>query len=72
MQPHDQAALDLYQANIRRLSKDAMESLMDSFFNFPTREEYDRTLSRVSEQMSCVITNSEFSSPLSAASSSGF
>jgi hypothetical protein len=48
MQPQDEAALALFQAN--RKSPE-MESLLDAFFNFPTREEYDRTLDKMREAL---------------------
>jgi hypothetical protein len=58
-------ALSLFQAN--RKSPE-IEALLDAFFSFPTREEYDRTLSRVSECMSCPeTTGSRFQSPSSGA-----
>ena len=60
MLPRDEAALALYQAN---RNSPEIEALMDQFFGFPTQDQYDRTLSRVSEAMSCPeITGSPSSS----------
>jgi hypothetical protein len=53
MQPRDEQALALWQA--QRHSPE-IESLLDAFFGYPTQDQYDRTLSRVSEAMSCPET----------------
>jgi hypothetical protein len=47
-----------------------MAALMKACITRPTQEQYDRTLSRVSEEMECVssISISESSPPLSGAS----
>jgi hypothetical protein len=47
------AGLALWQA--RRHSPE-IESLLDAFFGYPTQDQYDRTLSRVSEEMGCPET----------------
>jgi hypothetical protein len=61
MQPRDEQALAIWQAH--RHSPE-IESLLDAFFGYPTQDQYDRTLSRVSEAMSCPeITGSQCSSP---------
>jgi hypothetical protein len=64
MQPRDEQALALWQA--QRHSPE-IESLLDAFFGYPTQDQYDRTLSRVSEAMSCP----EIISPPSSLQSSG-
>lgn len=48
MNARDEAALALYQAH---KTDPAIESLLEEFFNRPTADEYDRTLSLVSEEM---------------------
>lgn len=47
MTAQDEAALALYQAN--RKSPE-IEALLDQFFGFPTREQYEETLERVAEE----------------------
>ena len=42
-----------------------MAALIKSEINRPTQEQYDETLSRLSECMSCPDTSLEFASPLS-------
>jgi hypothetical protein len=64
MQPRDEQALAIWQAH--RHSPE-IESLLDAFFGYPTQDQYDRTLSRVSEAMSCP----EIISPRSSLQSSG-
>ena len=58
------AGLAIWQA--QRHSPE-IESLLDAFFGYPTQDQYDRTLSRVSEIMSCP----EITSPRSSLQSSG-
>jgi hypothetical protein len=43
MSPHDQAALELYQAT-RNEPRAVAESMLDQFFNFPSQDEYERDL----------------------------
>jgi hypothetical protein len=58
------AGLAIWQAH--RKSPE-IEALLDQFFSYPTQDQYDRTLSRVSEAMSCP----EITSPPSSSLSSG-
>jgi hypothetical protein len=58
MQPRDEQALALWQAH--RKSPE-IEALLDAFFNYPTQDQYDRTLSRVSEIMSCQTDTKQLS-----------
>ncbi len=65
--PRDQEALSLWQAN---RNSPEIEALLDAFFNFPTKEEFKRQMSCVSEIMSCPsnsISTSQFPSSSSEA-----
>ena len=64
MQPRDEAALALYQANKRHPE---IETLLDQFFGFTTKAEFERQLRCVEQEFPCVISTSDFSSQLSGA-----
>lgn len=49
MNARDEAALALYQAN---RSNPEIEALIDQFFSFPTRDEYEEELLSVTAAMS--------------------
>ncbi len=72
MTSHDQAALELYQANVRRVSKETMEAMLEDFYSFPTKEKFDQYMRCVYAEFPCEISTSPSPSPSSEVSSSEY